>query len=232
MVLLFLEGVSAMKVRIKFTKTGALRFVGHLDLMRTFQKIFRRSGIPISYSEGFNPHQRLSIAAPLSVGITSEAEYLDLVLDENREIDELLSQINEICPPGLRMLEGVVLREDCMAAMAFVSAADYRVSFTDSQIDAAMLKGFMNQEQILVKKMSKKGKLQDIDLKPGIYKLALEEAQLLMTLSSGSRFNIKPELVIEAVFDYAGIAYHPYHYRIHRTEIYGGDKELRPLLEE
>ena len=70
-----------MKVRIKFSKQGNLRFVGHLDMMRYFQKAFRRSELPISYSEGFSPHQIMSFAAPLGIGMTSEAEYVDITFD-------------------------------------------------------------------------------------------------------------------------------------------------------
>ena len=67
-----------MKVRIKFSKNGPLKFIGHLDVMRYFQKAIRRSSIPIAYSEGFNPHQIMSFASPLSVGHTSQGEYMDI----------------------------------------------------------------------------------------------------------------------------------------------------------
>ena len=69
--------VSALKVRIKFTKTGSLKFIGHLDVMRYFQKAFRRAEVDVAYSKGFSPHQLLSFAAPLGIGLTSEGEYLD-----------------------------------------------------------------------------------------------------------------------------------------------------------
>ena len=67
-----------MKVRIKFAKSGAMRFIGHLDVMRFFQKAIRRAGIDVAYSEGFSPHQIMSFAAPLGVGLSSNGEYLDL----------------------------------------------------------------------------------------------------------------------------------------------------------
>ena len=67
-----------MKVRIKFAKSGVMKFVGHLDMMRYFQKAMRRADIDIKYSEGFSPHQIMSFAAPLGVGITSDGEYLDI----------------------------------------------------------------------------------------------------------------------------------------------------------
>ena len=70
-----------MKIRIKFRKWGVMKFIGHLDMMRYFQKAVRRANIDIRYSEGYSPHQIMSFAAPLGVGITSDGEYLDIEVD-------------------------------------------------------------------------------------------------------------------------------------------------------
>ena len=67
-----------MKIRIKFTKTGNMRFIGHLDILRYFQKLLRRAEVDVKYSEGFSPHPVMSFAQPLGLGDTSEGEYLDL----------------------------------------------------------------------------------------------------------------------------------------------------------
>ena len=73
-----------MKARIKFSKVGSMRFIGHLDLMRFFQKAFRRAKIAISYSQGYSPHQLMSFASPLGIGLSSDAEYLDIRSEERR----------------------------------------------------------------------------------------------------------------------------------------------------
>ena len=78
-----LEEVSVLKIRIKFRKQGSMKFVGHLDMMRYFQKAMRRADVKIRYSEGFSPHQIMSFAAPLGVGITSNGEYLDIEANED-----------------------------------------------------------------------------------------------------------------------------------------------------
>ena len=95
-----------MKVRyvIKFTKGADIKFIGHLDLMRTIQRIIRRSGLPAEYSKGFNPHMALSIAQPLSVGVYSDGEYLDLVLTEAVGVGEVLEKLNESAPPTIKFL--------------------------------------------------------------------------------------------------------------------------------
>jgi len=84
-----------MKARIKFSKVGSMRFIGHLDLMRFFQKAFRRAKIAISYSQGYSPHQLMSFASPLGIGLSSDAEYLDIVLDDTQDVQGIVEQINE-----------------------------------------------------------------------------------------------------------------------------------------
>ena len=83
-----------MKARIKFSKTGSMRFIGHLDVLRYFQKAFRRAQIPVSYSQGFSPHQILSFTSPLGIGLTSDAEYLDMELEECPHPEEMVAWMN------------------------------------------------------------------------------------------------------------------------------------------
>ena len=90
-----------MKIRIRFRKYGVMKFIGHLDIMRYFQKAMRRAEINICYSEGFSPHQIMSFAAPLGVGITSDGEYLDIEVHSTRSSEESLRALNET------MVEGV-----------------------------------------------------------------------------------------------------------------------------
>ena len=91
-----------MKIRIRFEKHGVMKFVGHLDMMRYFQKAMRRAGIDIRYSEGFSPHQIMSFAAPLGVGITSNGEYLDIEVNSSRSSEESMRALNDT------MVEGTV----------------------------------------------------------------------------------------------------------------------------
>ena len=90
-----------MRVRIRFEKTGIMRYVGHLDLMRFFQKAVKRSNLPIRYSEGFNPHQIMSFASPLGVGLTSEGEYMDIDLKEQVDAASALKALNDNMVEGL-----------------------------------------------------------------------------------------------------------------------------------
>ncbi len=120
-----MEEVSVLKIRIKFRKYGVMKFVGHLDMMRFFQKAIRRSGIDICYSEGFSPHQMMSFAAPLGVGITSDGEYVDLEVHTTMSSAQAIRALNAVMPEGMEITGYVRLPDNAKTAMSVVSAADY-----------------------------------------------------------------------------------------------------------
>lgn len=101
-----------MRIRIKFRKYGVMRFIGHLDIMRYFQKAMRRANIDIAYSEGFSPHQIMSFAAPLGVGITSDGEYLDIEAKSTKSTQESIAALNAVMVDGIEITQYVALRQD------------------------------------------------------------------------------------------------------------------------
>ena len=117
------------KVRLKFSKNGPIRFIGHLDVMRYFQKVNRRAEIDIKYSEGYSPHQVLSFSLPLSVGATSDGEYLDMSLNSLDSMQNLIARMNEVMHEGIVITDGKELPEITPKAMTIVTAAEYLVSF-------------------------------------------------------------------------------------------------------
>ena len=174
-----------MKTRMRFTKTGSLKFIGHLDCMRFFQKAFRRAGLDVAYTGGFSPHQIMSFASPLSVGTTSDGEYLDVTFHSLPDVPEaeLLARTNAQMTEEIFVSEIHVLDEQDVAAkktsMALLHACDYMITWKDgttfganvspkSQIDLReTFRSFMAQESIPVKKKTKRS-VQEIDLKPFI----------------------------------------------------------------
>lgn len=100
-----------MRIRIKFRKFGAMKFIGHLDMMRYFQKCMRRAEIDIAYSEGFSPHQIMSFAAPLGVGVTSDGEYLDIEARSTLSSEESLRALNEVMAEGVEIVSYRRLKE-------------------------------------------------------------------------------------------------------------------------
>ena len=126
-----LEEVSAMKVRVKWTKTGVLKFIGHLDVQRYFQKALMRAELPVSFSKGMSPHQIMSFAAPLGLGMTSEGEYADISFDWSYSSEEMLKRINAVMNEGISVLEFKEIDEKEKNCMAVTEAADYLVTFRE-----------------------------------------------------------------------------------------------------
>ena len=123
-----------MRVRIKFTKTGNMKYIGHLDVMRFFQKVLRRAGLDVAYSEGFSPHMLMSFAQPLGVGVTSEGEYFDLDLKSAVSSEEMVRRINAQMPADFSVTKIVQIPEDkASKCMTLVAAADYVISFASGE---------------------------------------------------------------------------------------------------
>ncbi|MCR5083018.1 MAG: TIGR03936 family radical SAM-associated protein, partial [Parasporobacterium sp.] len=112
-----------MKLRIKFKKYGKMIYIGHLDLLRYFQKSIRRAGIDIAYSEGFSPHQIMSFAAPLGVGTYSNAEYCDIVVNSATSAKEMIKALNDVNVEGVEIVNITKLEDGVKNAMATVANA-------------------------------------------------------------------------------------------------------------
>lgn len=227
--------VYALKLRIKYTKTGVLRFIGHLDVMRFFQKAIRRAKLSVAYTKGFSPHQIISFAAPMPLGMTSEGEYFDGEFDLVTSTEDMLKRLNETMPEEIQVLDIVELPDDAKPSMAIVTASDYYIYLNDEAVSDVFkeltpkLSDFYNENQIEILKKTKSKEVMT-DIKPLIYDIKPYKDGIYMLLASGSRDNLKPELVILALCEYASISYNRYDYMIHRLETYMGDKDnLLPL---
>lgn len=226
-----------MKLRIKFSKQGPVKFVGHLDVMRYFQKAMRRAGIDIKYSEGFSPHQIMSFAAPLGVGLTSNGEYMDIEVNSMEDCKTMVSQLNEVMAEGIQIMECHILEERAKNAMSLVAAADYTLTFREGKqpndLDAYLngLSDFMGQDHIFITKKTKKGE-REIDLKAFIYELSVHGETIFMKISAGSADNVKPELVMEAYYQWLGQTCPEFAFQIQREEVYGNkvDEDHRMLV--
>ena len=120
-----------MKIRIKFSKQGAMKFIGHLDTMRYFQKAMRRADVDIRYSEGFSPHQIMSFAAPLGVGLTGSGEYLDIEVLSTDSSAGMVKRLNDTMVEGVEVLSYRKLPDDAENAMSIVAACDYTIVLRD-----------------------------------------------------------------------------------------------------
>jgi len=192
-----------MKLRIKFSKSGVMKFIGHLDIMRYFQKAMRRADIDIAYSTGFSPHQIMSFAAPLGVGLESNGEYFDIEANSVTNANDMKDRLNAVMVDGIHVETIRMLPENAGNAMASVAAAKYAIRFDPSypvpfDLEHAV-KSFMAKERIPVVKQTKKSR-KEMDLKPYIYEMNVENGTVNLFVDASSSGNIKPNLVMETLF--------------------------------
>ena len=213
-----------MKVRIKFSKEGPVKFVGHLDTMRYFQKAIRRANLPVAFSGGYSPHMIMSFAAPLGVGTESLGEYFDLELAETVPTSEITRRLDAVMVEGVHVLSTRQV-EDGKAgkAMSLVAAADYYVEFRPGKEPEISWKDkindFLAQPEITVMKKTKRSE-KEIDIRPFIYKMELQGDKIFMMLASASANYTKPELVTDTFFSWLGIELPEFAYSIKRLEVY------------
>lgn len=193
-----------MKLRVKFSKHGAIKFIGHLDVMRYFQKAIRRAGIDIAYTGGFSPHQIMSFAAPLGVGLESNGEYMDIEVNSITSTQEMKDCLNKQMAEGIEVLEVKLLPDNAGNAMASVAAAKYTIRFRKGYEPdfeyTKLLEKFYQQEEIMVTKKTKKRE-STFDMKPFIFDCHIEsDGAISLTVDASSSGNIKPGLVISAFY--------------------------------
>lgn len=211
-----------MKIRIKFTKEEPVKFLGHLDIMRFFQRCFNRAGIRMIYSEGFNPHQKLSFAMPLGLGITSSGEYLDCYIEDGQDLQDVKDRMNAVSGDGFRIVSVKELSENAAKAMAAVAFASYDVTVCSEITPEELQSGvdsFLRNETYIIHKKTKK-KEQDVNIRPLVKELSADGHVIHMVLSAGSEDNVKAESVAQAVFDLLGIDYQREKITMKRLDLY------------
>ncbi len=217
-----------MKIRVKFTKLGPIKFIGHLDVMRYFQKAIRRADIDIQYTEGFSPHQIMSFAAPLGLGDTSVCEYMDIEVRQVTSSADMKARLNAVMTDGIEILSCRALPEKCKNAMASTAAADYQLSFRAGyEPDDAFwadLAVFVAQPAIVITKKTKKSE-KEVDIKPFILNFQAADGKIFCKVTAGSADNLKPELVVEAFCASTGRELSPFALETHRVELYARQED-------
>jgi len=225
---------------IKFTKEENIKFISHLDVLKTIQKNIRRAELPIEYSKGFNPHMSTSIAQPLSVGVYSCGEYMDMVLEREMDEKEIIYRLNKTAPSGITYLSALAIpyvegQKKVPQAMAMIDAARYtiKIKYSDvSNLEKEMNELISKQEWNTIKK-SKKGE-REVNLKSLIKELNFwvkDEVLILNTLiSTGSREHLSADLLIKYIQENTSNALIDSFVAVKREEMYfyKGDK-LVPL---
>ncbi len=193
------------RLRIKYHKEHHLRFIAHLEMLRLMERVFRRMNLPLHYTQGFNPHPRISFASPLSVGVESVAELLDVELTEKMPVEEVLAKAHGALPKGL-IFETAKYVEDKRSLMSLVTWAEYTV-FLNCFIEEWRMKEIIAQvmamEILMVEKKGGKSDGKTVNIRSQISEISLIESEqgaaLKMILANGSGGSLKPELLVQTL---------------------------------
>lgn len=191
----------ATVLRATFKKGEALRYTGHLDILRTFVRGMRRGEIPFKYSEGFNPHAVMSFALPLGVGTTSDCEIVEIQMKEQIPPQDFIKAVNEKMPPN--SIE-VVSAEYSDEKTPVIVKAEYVIEYeNDVPLNYEEIEDALSGKEILIEKKSKR-QMKEINLADHIFDHRIEKKddksfRLYVTVSAGNTFNIKPQLLTDGL---------------------------------
>jgi radical SAM-linked protein len=198
--------VPQQRLRMKFAKGEPLKYISHLDLARTWERVFRRAGLPVAHSQGYNPRPRFQIAAALPVGVTGQSELLDIWLTESLPPGDLPARLQPVLPPGLVVMgvEEVDLRAPSLQSQ--MRAADYRVVIHTQESAGSVgtrVQALLDAPALL-RQRHHKGKLQTYDLRPLIHSVRVASGQagdlvLNMRLQASPEGAGRPDQVLDVL---------------------------------
>lgn len=214
-----------IRVRATFEKCGRAKYISHLDLNRCMLRTFRRSGLPIWYTEGFNPHPYYSFALALSLGFESSCEILDFNLNEEMPYDEIRDKLNAVMPEGMKIIKVAEQKQKITA----ITEAEYSFSLVSDDTERLYgdIEALLGMPEILIEKKTKKG-IKTVDIKPSIKVMRCEKnvrsVDMVIRLPAGTQTNFNPTLFIDALRNCNGVPFETE--KIRRTGIFCENNEI------
>ena len=189
-----------IRIRVRYSKAGNLRFIGHLDTQRVFERALRRAGLPIRYTQGFSKHMRLNLASALPLGFISSAEMLDFWLDEPLATEEIREKLQEALPADIQIIELDQVNNSLPSLQGSLLASDYKITLPEENSCEEFLQKLeqlLAQPEIPIIRRKK-----TVDYKPLILEYSLEgDAQtrciLQLKLSSTPNGNARPDDILK-----------------------------------
>lgn len=212
---------------LKYSRDERVRYISHLDFVRMFHRAVRRSGLLMSFSQGFNPHPIMTVAMPLSVGVTADGELMKIGFEEEYTGAEIMEALNRALPDGFRIV-AAAKAEGKNPDFSKLDRAVYTVELeTKAPIDLDLEK-FLQNPALLVMKKSKSG-VRESDIRPHIFWMRLEASdgclhKISMCVSAGNQYNLKPDTVIEAMEKYIDDFFAEF-FMVHRNAMLAGNVE-------
>ena len=217
-------------IRVKFKKEGDMIYISHLDLQKLLQRAFRRADIELSYSNGYNPHPKMSYGNALALGTESYGEYVDIEIEEEIGVEEFLTRINEELPQGIEFVKAEEIDPKTPSLASTIEYGEYLFNIEletplSKEFVKSRIADFMNKEEIMITKKNKKGKIVESNIRPMIRFfdiLSLEENNLILiaTIATGSKANLNTNIFIPKVLEMLDLDMDPLDVDILRRELF------------
>lgn len=217
-------------IRVKYKKEDEMIFISHLDLQRLLQRAFRRAKINLSYSEGFNPHPKMSYGNALALGVESQGEYVDIEIEDDIEVDEFLERINNQLPEGIKFIKGQEIDPKTPSLSSVIVYGEYIFNIDlDTPLSKEFVKSrvlnFVKSEEIIVTKTNKKGRKVEVDIRPLIKNFDLvsldnKKVTFESTIATGSKANLNINILIPQILNMLDLEIDPREVSVLRRDLY------------
>lgn len=228
-------------IRTKFNKEGDMIYISHLDLQQLLQRAFRRAEIELVHSQGYNPHPKISYGNALALGTESQGEYVDVEIEDDLSVEEYLKRMKEQLPKGIEFITAMEITKQTPSLASTIEFGEYIYTIelekplTKEFIKSKIL-DFMSQDEIIITKKNKKGKLVESDIRPMIRQfdiLDLTEDTLTIEamIATGSKANLNNSVFIPKILEMLDIEMDPLDVDILRRDLYviDGEKLVSPM---
>ena len=199
-------------IRVLYKKTGDISYISHLDIVKLMERVSRRAGIKLAYSQGFSPHPKTSFSPALSVGMHSFCEYMDLELeDESIDLQELLDRYNEASVEGIDFIKAKKMEDSTGSIVAFLTNSVYEFDFEYYSLDdfekiREAIEKISDENEIMLERTSKSGNKIQYNIKEMIQKIEVyDDKKICCTISTSSSANLNPKVLLNHILDRANI---------------------------
>lgn len=217
-------------MRIKFTKLGDMKYISHLDVQRLFQRVFRRAAVRLSYSQGFNPHPKMSYGNALALGVESHGEYVDIEIEDDISPELLVEKINNQLPEGMDFIKCVEIQTGVKSLAGNIEYGNYDFvienvdNFTKSEVSDKIDK-ILSLDMLNVTKKNKKGKLVEMDIIPMIKRLEVKSVEddkitINSIISTGSIKNLNTNVFLPKLIELLDVSIDPLEVDVIRNDLY------------
>ena len=217
-------------IRTKFNKEGDMIYISHLDLQQLLQRAFRRAEIDLVHSQGFNPHPKISYGNALALGTESQGEYVDVEIVEDLSVEEYLNRMSEQLPEGIKFIQAKEIEKQEASLASVIEYGEYiftietEKTLTKEYVKSKLLE-FMAQDEIMITKKNKKGKIVESNIRPMIRNFDLLNIQddtltLEATIATGSKINLNTNIFIPKILELLELDMDPLDVDILRRDLY------------